>query len=56
MQSKFEEATKQSLQQGLQKGINQEKLTIAKKMKDMGLDLQTISEVTSLTIEEIDKL
>ena len=48
----LEEASKQ----GLEQGIKQSKLEIAKNMKDMGLDVEVISKATSLSVEEINKL
>ena len=42
----------QGFQQGLQQGIQQ----IAKKLLSQKIDLETISKVTGLTIEELKKL
>ena len=41
---------------GLKAGINQEKLQIAKKMLSKKIDLNTISELTGLSIQELKKL
>ena len=41
---------------GLEQGIEQGKIQVAKEMKSKGFDFNTISELTSLTIEEIEKL
>jgi predicted transposase/invertase (TIGR01784 family) len=40
----------------MEKGKREEKLEVAKKMKDEGLDISLISKITSLTVEEIEKL
>lgn len=44
------------LEQGLKQGENQEKVHIAKKMKDKGISINTIIEITGLTKEEIDRI
>ena len=41
---------------GLKAGINQEKLQIAKKMLSKKIDLNTISELTGLSIQELKNL
>ena len=41
---------------GIAEGIAQEKLNIAKSMLKKGIDIQTISEITELSSEEIEKL
>ena len=41
---------------GLAAGIQQEKIQIAKKLLSQKIDLETISEVTGLTLEELKKL
>ena len=44
------------LEEGEKKGIAKEKNEIAKKMKDKGMDIETIVELTGLTKEEVEKL
>ena len=44
------------LEEGEKKGISKEKNEIAKKMKNKGMDTETIVELTGLTKEEIEKL
>ena len=39
-----------------QEGQKEEQLKIAKKMKDLGIDRNTISKSTGLSIKEIEKL
>lgn len=41
---------------GREEGREEATITIAKKMKQSGLDIYTISEITHLTPEEIEKL
>ena len=41
---------------GFDRGKEEEKLAIAKKMKEINMPIEQISEVTGLSIEEIDKL
>ncbi|MGI9214797.1 MAG: hypothetical protein ACR2HS_03905, partial [Gammaproteobacteria bacterium] len=59
--SKFEEegmarGMAQGMAKGMAQGINQSKKEIALYMKNKGLDINLISEVTSLSIEEINNL
>jgi predicted transposase/invertase (TIGR01784 family) len=51
-----EEAEKRGLEEGIFKGSKQEKIEIAKSMLKKNLDIETISECTGLTKEEIEKL
>lgn len=44
------------LKEGIEKGIEKEKLETAKKLKEKGMDINTIAQITGLTIEEISKL
>jgi predicted transposase/invertase (TIGR01784 family) len=44
------------MEKGIKKGKRKEKLEVAKKMKDEGLDIAFISRITGLTEEEIEKL
>jgi len=41
---------------GIEKGKKQEKIEIAKKMKEAGMNVETIMQMTGLTKEEIEKL
>ena len=41
---------------GLNDGIEKEKIEIAKRMKEQGIDTKTIKDITGLTIEEINNL
>ncbi len=44
------------MQKGIQKGIEKASIKIAKSMLKKGIDIDTISEITGLTIKEINKL
>ena len=46
----------EGIQEGLQKGHKDEKLEIAKKMKQKGIELATIMELTDLSKEEVENL
>ncbi|EMT46444.1 hypothetical protein [Anoxybacillus flavithermus] len=50
------EGVERGLQQGLQQGLQLEKRHIAKKMLEKGYDIQTIHELTELSVEEIERL
>ena len=43
-------------EEGLERGIEQGTLNVAKNMLNQGIDLETISKYTNLSIEEIEKL
>ena len=55
-----EEGMKKGLQEGLQKGLQEgktsEKKDIAKKMLEIGMDIEQIMKITDLSKEEIEKL
>ena len=50
------EGLAEGLAEGIEKGIAEEKLEIAKKLKNRGMPIDQIIEVTNLTKEEIEKL
>ncbi len=50
------DARETGLKEGLEKGINQNKIETAKKMKEENIPLDTIIKITDLTKEEIEKL
>ena len=52
LKEEYNEGKKQGIEEGMQKGI----LTVAKKMRENDLDLETISNVTGLSIKELEKL
>ena len=47
---------KEERQEGRKEGIKDEKYSIAKTLKQMNMDINLISEITGLTIDEIRKL
>ena len=47
---------KASLKEEYDEGMKEGILNVAKKMLESGLDLETISKVTALSIKEIEKL
>ena len=52
----YEKGLNQGLSQGKQEGIKQTKIENAKKMLELNMDLETISKITNLTIEQINDL
>lgn len=50
------EGREEGRKQGIEQGIEQERLSNARKMKDKGLDYETIADITGLSAEEIEKL
>ncbi len=52
----MEQGMAQGMEQGMAQGMAQEKLQIAKNMLAMGLDTETISKATGLSVDEIDNL
>ena len=52
----YDKGIKVGYDNGLKTGISQEKINIAKKMKEKNIDIKIISEITSLTIDEIKNL
>ncbi len=51
-----EEGMKKGLQEGLHEGKMSEKKDIAKKMLEIGMDVEQIMKITDLSKEEIEKL
>ena len=51
-----EEGIKEGIKEGIEKGIEKEKYSLAKNMKEKNMDINLISELTKLSIEEIKKL
>ena len=56
LQQGREQGLQQGLQQGLEQGIKQSKIETAKKSLEKNLPLETISEITGLSIKEIQDL
>ena len=43
-------------QEGIEQGIQQEKIEVAKSMKEENIDISMIQRITKLTKEEIERL
>ncbi len=53
---KMTRAKKEGIEQGIKQGAKEKQLEIAKNMLNKNIDINTISEITSLTKEEIESL
>ena len=51
-----EEGREEGLKEGHEKGAKQNSCDIAKRMLEKGIDIETISELTGLTAEEVSRL
>ncbi len=51
-----QEGREEGIEEGLQKGRLQERIELAKRFKQKGVDTQIIAETTGLTREQIEKL
>ena len=51
-----EEGHKEGKEEGLKEGAKKNSFDIAKKMLEKGIDIETISELTGLTAEEVSML
>ena len=52
----LEEKRREGIKEGRKEGIKDEKYSIAKTLKQMNMDNESISKATGLPIEEIEKL
>jgi predicted transposase/invertase (TIGR01784 family) len=52
----IEEGKKEGIKEGMEKGEHNKSIQIAKSMKDKGFDIATISELTELSLDEIENL
>ncbi|AUJ49853.1 Rpn family recombination-promoting nuclease/putative transposase [Brachyspira hyodysenteriae] len=52
----IKEGIKKGMEEGVEKGKKSEQITIAKNLKNAGIDINIISENTGLSIEEIENL
>ena len=55
-QISLEDKRREGIREGIKKGIKERNHTIAKDMKSKNMDINLISEITGLTIEEVEKL
>lgn len=51
-----EEGILLGIEQGVYRGMHQEKVSLAKRLLDRGADIDTVSDLTELRIEEVLKL
>ena len=51
-----EEGRKEGIKEGRAEGVKQNSCDIAKRMLEKGIDIETISELTGLTAEEVSSL
>ena len=51
-----EEGRKEGKEEGRAEGVKQNSFDIAKRMLEKGIDIETISELTGLTAEEVSSL
>ena len=49
-------AVEEALMRGMEKGMEKERLTNDAKMKELGVDVAVICQVTGLSVENIEKL
>ena len=52
----YQDGLKEGRESGLKEGQESEQLKIAKNLKDLGVDMNTISKSTGLSIEKLEKL
>ena len=52
----YDKGLNDGIEQGKKEGVEKEKIEIAKRMKEQGIDTKTIKDITGLTIEEINNL
>lgn len=52
----MDKGMKKGMKKGMEKGMEKSVLKTAKKMKQMGIEIKTIAEVTGLSIEQIEDL
>ena len=56
METAIDEAREEGLEQGLERGRNEERLQLIREMVSRGMTPELISEMTGLSIEEIETL
>ena len=52
----YDDGLETGRKQGIERGIEQEKINTAKKLLSMGLSIEQISEGTGLSLEQVKKL
>ena len=56
IKTSFDKGKAEGMAEGIAEGAKKEKLENARKMKGLNIDIQTISQVTGLSTEEVEKL
>ena len=56
METAIDEAREEGLEQGLERGRHEERLELIRKMLSKGLSLEVVSDVTGLSLEELEAL
>ena len=56
LETAVDEAREEGLEQGLEQGRNEERLQLIRKMVSRGMTPELISEMTGLSLEEIETL
>ena len=52
----FDKGVRKGMKEGMKKGINEERLRIAKSMKEMDMEARQIAQATGLTMDEVARL
>ena len=56
METAIDEAREEGLEQGLERGRHEERLELIRMMLSKGLPLEVVSDVTGLSLEELEGL
>ena len=56
IQDGYEKGIKQAIEQGIEQGIKQNTISLIKNMTKENIDIEQISKITGLSINEIKKL
>ena len=56
MQEGMQKGMQKGIEKGIEKGRQEEKLQIAQKMKEQGLDSELIAQCSGLSVEDIERL
>lgn len=56
MQEGMQKGMQKGIEKGIEKGRQEEKLQIARKMKEQGLDSELIAQCSGLSVEDIERL
>ena len=56
MQKGMQKGVQKGIEKGIEKGRQEEKLQIAQKMKEQGLDSELIAQCSGLSVEDIERL